>query len=78
MPTDTAKHHQALQSGYQLHWYEILEVLGQGGFGITYLANDTNLDQKVAIKEYLPKDLAMRMTDTTVRPMADDDEETFN
>ena len=37
---------------YKLKWYTIKNVLGMGGFGITYLAHDENLDQDVAIKEF--------------------------
>ena len=62
----------ALPPEYRLHWYVLDRVLGQGGFGITYLARDTNLDQLVAIKEYLPIDVATRKADSTVRPRADD------
>jgi len=65
-------HRNALKPGYRLHWYEITSVLGQGGFGITYLAHDTNLDKAVALKEYLPIELATRERDSTVQPITDD------
>lgn len=45
--------------------YRIERVLGQGGFGITYLAIDTSLDRKVAIKEFFPKDYCDREGDTS-------------
>ena len=67
----------ALPSQYRLHWYVLERVLGQGGFGITYLARDTNLDQPVAIKEYLPVDVATRRADATVRPRTDDQGERY-
>src|SRR5882672_7330319 len=56
----------ALPPQHKLHWYVMDRVLGQGGFGITYLARDTNLDQAVAIKEYLPVEVATRRPDATV------------
>ena len=58
----------ALPAQYLLHWYVLERVLGQGGFGITYLARDSNLDKLVAIKEYLPVDTAARRADDTVSP----------
>lgn len=53
---------QALKSGTTLRGgsYRIERTLGQGGFGITYLALDLNLDRKVAIKEFFPKDYCDR------------------
>jgi len=40
--------------------YLIGRVLGQGGFGITYLARDINLDIKIAVKEFFPQGLVSR------------------
>ena len=53
-------YHDSLPEGYRLHWYELKSVLGRGGYSVTYLAHDNNLDQAVAIKEYLPVDFATR------------------
>ena len=50
------KENSRLQSGK----YRIIRVLGQGGFGITYLAENTMLGKKVAIKEFFPKDFCGR------------------
>jgi serine/threonine protein kinase/flagellin-specific chaperone FliS len=61
----------SLQSGYELHWYNIKEILGQGGFGITYLATDTNLEEDVAIKEFLPIELAIREGDYSIHPLSE-------
>jgi len=49
-----------LKEGYRLQEFEIKKKLGQGGFGITYLAFDTRLKKDVAIKEFFPKDLVNR------------------
>lgn len=57
-----------LPPGTSLQRYEILSVLGQGGFGITYRARDTQLNRDVAIKEYLPSALAVRDGATLVLP----------
>lgn len=59
--------------------YHIGRVLGTpGGFGITYLALDVNLDTRVAVKEYLPRESAVRETDRyTVSPHSGEDRELF-
>jgi serine/threonine protein kinase len=44
--------------------YRIEQVLGQGGFGITYLATQTSLQRKVAIKEFFMKDFCSRDSHT--------------
>lgn len=62
----TTHNHVALPVGYELNEYTIEAVLGSGGFGITYLARDNNLQCQVAIKEYLPTDLAVRTAGRTV------------
>lgn len=53
---------QHLQPGTTLQGgkYKIEKVLGQGGFGITYLAENTMLEGKVAIKEFFFKDYCSR------------------
>lgn len=58
---------QGLKNGVFLrhNTYRIERVLGQGGFGITYLATDLTLDRLVAIKEFFPKDYCDRSSDTS-------------
>ena len=73
----TQTHRQALPKGYRLHEYQLDRVLGSGGFGLTYLGWDTSLDKPVAIKEYLPNDLAVRETDHSVMPKSHGDEDNF-
>jgi serine/threonine protein kinase len=57
-----------LPAGTRLRNYELISVLGQGGFGITYSARDTTLGREVAVKEYLPTTLALRENGMTVVP----------
>lgn len=70
-------HRNALRPDQRLQWYVVKRVLGQGGFGITYLARDENLAQDVAIKEYLPIELAVRERDDSVHPMSGTHEDKY-
>lgn len=53
-----------LPTGYKTHGYKIIKVIGQGGFGITYLAENTYLKTYVVIKEFLPQEFASRALKT--------------
>ncbi|MBF0382876.1 MAG: SUMF1/EgtB/PvdO family nonheme iron enzyme [Magnetococcales bacterium] len=67
----------ALPDGSKLLWFETLKVLGKGGFGITYLGQDTKQGKLVAIKEYLPTAYASRNEFMEVRAKSPEDQETF-
>jgi len=67
----------ALPAGYRVHEFEIASVLGVGGFGIVYLARDTQLGRIVALKEYMPGALATRGPGHVVSINTEDDRETF-
>ena len=70
----SAYHQNALNVGSTLAEYTIESVLGHGGFSVTYLAHDNALGAHVAIKEYLPQDVAARDGRTTfVVPRASKD-----
>ena len=69
-------HRQALPADHALGQYRILEVLGVGGFGITYLAEHRALAHRVALKEYLPNEFAVR-DGVTVHPKSGADRESF-
>ena len=65
-----AHHRLALPQGTRIQNFEFHRVLGQGGFGITYLGWNMALDIPVAIKEYLPEGLAVRDRDMSVVPLS--------
>ena len=71
-----SEHKQALPSGFRLQNYRVVDVLGVGGFGVTYLGEHSTLGHRVAIKEYLPNEFAIR-DGSTVHPKSQSDREDF-
>jgi Protein kinase domain/Domain of unknown function (DUF4384) len=66
-----------LTAGTRVDEFEILELIGEGGFGIVYLAHDHALQRRVALKEYLPASLASRTGKLTVTVLSERDATTF-
>ncbi len=67
----------ALPLGYMLHHYRIVKTLGGGGFSIVYLADDTQAQRKVVVKEYLPSSQATRTEDETVESISAETDSPF-
>ena len=67
-----------LPIGTRLADFEITGVLGEGGFGIVYMAFDHSLQRSVALKEYMPGVLAARASDNSIMVRAERHQETFN
>ena len=68
---------QGLPAGHRLHEFEIVRIVGVGGFSIVYLALDHQLHRHVALKEYIPGALAVRVADHQVTAVSERDRETF-
>jgi len=71
------EHSAVLPIGTYLGEFEITDLVGQGGFGIVYLAWDHSLERRVALKEYMPSALAMRTEGMTVQVKAARHQEAF-
>lgn len=67
----------ALPVGTRLAEFEILGLLGVGGFGMVYKAFDHSLHRTVAIKEYMPATLAARGGDGALWARSSTDEPAF-
>ncbi len=70
--------HNALAVGTRLGEFEITGLLGEGGFGIVYLAYDSSLERHVALKEYMPSAFASRTMMSEVRVKSERHLETFH
>jgi serine/threonine protein kinase len=66
-----------LPAGTRLDEFEILRPLGVGGFGIVYLALDHSLLRQVALKEFMPAELAARGPGGIVMPRSPQRAEQF-
>ena len=74
---DNGSSGQALALGTMIQEFRITRVLGIGGFGIVYEAENTYFDETVAIKEFFPADLAFRTDKKGVRPLSPKAEESY-
>jgi serine/threonine protein kinase len=69
----------ALPDGTELAGdYKIVRVLGAGGFGVTYLAEEPNLSRQVSIKEYFPSDFATRTDKLEATPRSEGSRSDYN
>ncbi|MDM0108854.1 serine/threonine-protein kinase [Variovorax sp. J22R24] len=68
----------ALPTGTEIEGFRILRQIGEGGFGIVYLAWDLALERHVAIKEYMPSSLAVRGVSMEVSMRSEQQRETFD
>jgi serine/threonine protein kinase len=80
MSANSTEYSNELPVGYRLEEFEIKSILGSGGFGITYLAQDVDLKREVVVKENLPFQCAVRDSTRSVRPRtsATDDHNQFD
>lgn len=74
---DDERYRHRLPDGHVEQGYRFEGVLGDGGFGITYLAHDLAQDRKVAIKEYIPNEVAVRHSGLLVQPKSESERENF-
>jgi len=76
-PEANVIHIDALPQGTLLGEFEILGLLGVGGFGMVYGAYDHSLHRTVAIKEYMPSALASRVVGTALSVRSSVDQSTY-
>lgn len=67
-------HRNPLEAGHEVGGYNIVRVIGQGGFGIVYEAHNATTRERVAIKQFYPNALASWRHGTVVVNREDDKE----
>ena len=72
-----ATHANCLPIGTVIADFEIIGLVGEGGFGIVYLAKDVNLDRVVAVKEFMPSAFAGRVEGVRVAVRAANHQATY-
>lgn len=73
-----ATHANCLPVGTRISDFEIIGLVGEGGFGIVYLAKDTSLDRVVALKEFMPSSFAGRVDGIRVAVRSANNQATFD
>lgn len=73
-----ASHANCLPIGTVVSDFEIVGLVGEGGFGIVYLARDNSLDRTVALKEFMPASFAGRVDGVRVAVRAANQRATFD
>lgn len=76
-PVHLGEGDNALPIGTRLGEFELIGLVGVGGFGIVYLAEDHSLGRRVALKEYMPSSLASRSQGSQVSVKSERYAETF-
>ena len=77
-PAAPQHHAITLPAGTRLGEFELTSTIGEGGFGIVYLAWDHSLERKVALKEYMPSSIAYRDGTSEIRARGERHQETFD
>jgi len=72
-----ATHANCLPIGTVIADFEIIGLVGEGGFGIVYLAKDVSLDRVVAVKEFMPSAFAGRVEGVRVAVRAANHQATY-
>ena len=68
----------SLPTGTVIDCYSIVKLIGRGGFSLIYLAEDEDTQERVVIKEYLPKKLATRKNSARVSVISEEQQNAFH